>query len=305
MKRIAALFLMITGAAACSLIELPVEVAPAERTLVISSLMLGRTGMVVTVTRSFSPLDGRDVESLGEEFIETLLVRNGRVTLSGPTFYDTLGGGRDVPGFYAGFTPDIQNGDSLHVAVFDSVTGLTCRASTRLMPPVQPDSTRRDSVAVFDTWVHEMELWFTDPEEPNWYALHLYKASDVFFPADSTVFFGGNERVVSASHFSDRSAANAVVRRKITFDERVTSADTLVAVLSNVEEGYFRFLDARIRSGGLVSSLFSEPLNYPDNVENGYGYFSAHQPRALVIYPDNRTKKVKVGIKRIGMKPAE
>jgi hypothetical protein len=286
------LFFLITGLAACSLIELPVEVTPAERKLVISSVMVGRVGILVTATRSFSPLDGRDVESLGPDFIETLLVRNGRLELRYRNRIDTLAGGQDFPGFYAGLTPDIQDGDALTLTVFDSLAGLTCRAETRLMPPVVPDSVRRDSVKVFNEYFQTLDMWFTDPPERNWYALHVYRASGLFAEIDSTVFFQGNQRVLFSEQFTDRSAEGGIVRRGMSFDGLVQPSDTLVVVLSNIEEGYFRFLDARRRNGGLVSALFSEPLNFPDNVENGHGYFSAHQPRAMVVYPGRRSLKV-------------
>lgn len=73
-----------------------------------------------------------------------------------------------------------------------------------------------------------------------------------------------------------------VIRREVMWDADL-SGDTVVAVLSHIEEGYFRFLDARRRFDGIVASLANEPINLPGNVEGGYGYFSAHHPRAIIV----------------------
>lgn len=271
---------------ACELIELPVYVEPADQNLAVSSVMIGQSGLIVNLSRSFSVLSGRNVNDFSEDFIETLLVKDGLLTLSWQNRTDTLFGGTDIPGFYAVFTSGIQNGDSLRLSVRDTVAGLSCTARTRLMPPIEPDSVsdRYETVAGFD--LRTIVMSFQDPEEKNWYSLHVYSANRLSEGPDESVFLTGGESVLYSTQFSDAGAQDGRLRRAFSIGlDQDEANDTLVVVLSNIEEGYFRFLDARRRVSGVVSSFVSEPLNYPDNVEDGYGYFSAHQPRAVVFYP--------------------
>jgi hypothetical protein len=52
----------------------------------------------------------------------------------------------------------------------------------------------------------------------------------------------------------------------------------VIVTLSNVSKGYFDYLSARQRGGSGFAGALGEPITYPSNIVNGYGYFSSHYP---------------------------
>ncbi len=261
----------------CELFELPIKVDPADEALVISSVMINDETMIVTVTRSFSPLSGRSVNSLEEDLIASLFVLDGRVLVSNSLTSDTLPA-LGIPGFYGGESPESAAESLIHLSVYDSTTGLSVQATAKRMEPITIDTATYDRV-------HRLHVWIDDPVGPNYYALHVYNVPVGGDELDS-LFFRDSDLLLHSAVFTDRVAQNGQLSRQIALDPGI-AGDSVIVVLSNIEEGYYRFLDARRRTGGLIASLANEPINAPTNITGGYGYFSAHQLRAtLVIQKD-------------------
>ena len=275
----------------CDLVDLPIEVEPAPSQLVVSSVMGPNQSLLVTVSRSFSALSATDVDSLSSDFIGRLVVDSAGVFLGHGGRSDTLARLFDIPGLYSGVFPDMEPYQQLDLTVIDSLTGETVSATTALLPPValETASITEEIDAQGDTTT-VLTYRFEDLPGENYYVLHAYKlpaegvldslfVDDELNPAlrnddEEVVFY---ETLITDQAFTDTAITDTV---RIPF----FSVNESVAVsLAHISEGYFRFLDARSRAGGLVSSLANEPVNHPTNVIGGLGFFSAHQPRTVVV----------------------
>ena len=63
----------------------------------------------------------------------------------------------------------------------------------------------------------------------------------------------------------------------LSYYEPQYAQDTMVVSLSNISEGYYRYLSLRQKvSTNILGLIFGEPINYPTNVQGGLGYFSTH-----------------------------
>jgi hypothetical protein len=281
MSRFLLPILLVLTVASCELFELPLSVQPADEALVISSVSIGNGTMIVTASRSFSPLSGRSVTALEDDIIESLFVNRGLVILSSSAGIDTLSS-LPIPGFFGGFASLGPDGGLVHIQVRDSSTGLTAEATTTRMAAIGIDRSEYRDIRIGSFDVRRLRVWIEDPDGDNYYALHVYNLPLGSGNELDSLYFRDEELLLHSEVFTDRSATEGSLRRVVDLN-RGAAGDTVVAVLSNIDEGYYRFLDARRRTGGVVASLANEPINAPTNVIGGYGYFSAHQLRAKVV----------------------
>ncbi|CAI8351496.1 MAG: Uncharacterised protein [Cryomorphaceae bacterium] len=74
----------------------------------------------------------------------------------------------------------------------------------------------------------------------------------------------------------------------VTASHSVTdwNQDSVFVSISNISEGYYNYLNARIRSGGLFASISREPVNHPTNIIGGYGFFTTHIPSVRIVKVD-------------------
>lgn len=275
----------------CDLVDLPIEVEPAPSQLVVSSVMGPNQTLLVTVSRSFSALSATDVDSLSSDFIGRLLVDSAGVFLGHGGRSDTLSHLFDMPGLYGGVFPELEPYQQLDLTVLDSLTGETVSATTALLPPVELEmvslteeiDTQGDTTTV-------LAYRFVDPPGESYYVLHAYKLPasgvlDSLFINDEVnpaLRNDDEELVFYETLITDQAFADAVIADTVRIPFFAVNESVAVS-LAHISEGYFRFLDARRRTGGLISSLANEPVNHPSNVIGGLGFFSAHQPRAVVV----------------------
>jgi Domain of unknown function (DUF4249) len=64
---------------------------------------------------------------------------------------------------------------------------------------------------------------------------------------------------------------------------RFSVGDTVAIVLANISEAYYNYLQDGIDGQNSISALVSEPLNFPTNVQNGYGFFNLQVPDVRVF----------------------
>ncbi len=287
MKRIV-LFLSIV-LCGCSIADLPVDVEPAESELVVSSIRVGDVAMLVTVSRSFSALSATSVDSLEADLVNTLLVDDALVTLSHPTGTDTLLQVPDTPGVYTLIVPDnLQPYDLLTLSVVDFTTGQSIEATTEWLPVATLDAVSLVEESDGDSTAFRLSYAFEDLPGENYYALYGYKIAEddsveIEDPENPLASLNSNELIFYRALIADQAADGTLYDESVLiFDEELASADVFVT-LAHISEGYFRFLDARQRTGGLISSLVNEPVNHPTNVQGGLGYFSAHLPTLFEV----------------------
>lgn len=269
---------------ACLPEDLLIEVAPAEPQIVIASQTLPGDILIVFVSRSFSALEGNE-DSLSTDFAEQILVDSAsvRITINGQI--DTLNALEDVPGIYISrFNLPIDEGE-IRLDVFDSLTGQEVYAVTAALPQVAPDTVSFLEEIIQGDTVHRIHYAFTDSAETdNWYVINVfdpvvYAAS---FEENPLGLIGGDEWVFYEELISDQVLTENKVERTVQVENRVIS-DTVAFFMANISEGYFRFLDARQRSNGIIASATSEPINFPSNVEGGLGYFAVQRPTIRLV----------------------
>lgn len=269
-----------------------VEVEPAEERLVISSLFIPDSIIFVTVTRSFSALSAENLEGLEEDLINTLLVDRARVTVTSKGQSQTLT--RLSPGVYIGSLNESSPLDLFFLDVYDSTRDISVSSQTHLAPQVRFDSVGFSlSLSGTDT-SSVLYYQFRDrPNEDNWYLVQGFETptfanpenvefdinnGEVTLKTDTSnqVFFQPNANILFTTLISDLTLESDTVSNEVTLD--FLPRDTVIFVLINIDQGYYDFLQARRRSGGIITSLTSEPVNHPSNIQGGYGYFTMHLP---------------------------
>lgn len=247
-------------------IEINVDSAPSK--LVVFSHAVPNNVMIISLTKSFSLLDGIDEDQFEDMLVSGATVQ---VKVDGQNydFYELN------PGFYASFTSLISDAKNFELTV--NHEGEVVTASTTTSTPVnfttfQPSVDKTST----DTTVH-IQLKFQDiPNESNFYMINVYRNNGGSTFDGVNYFENGNNALAETILLSDLEF-NGTYEKKHTFDN-LHHEDSIAVTLSNVSEEYYNYLILRNESGSVFNQLNLEPLNYPTNVMNGYGFFNAHIP---------------------------
>ena len=279
---------LLTG---CGIENLPISVEPAEPQVAVSSLIGPSETLFITLSRSFSALSAEDANDLTQDALERLLIENAFVTLEYEGFIDTLRSVFDIQGLYGTQLKSFNNFQSMKLTVFDSTTSESISSESRLLPQVEADSifvVRRDTSINF---LADFTYNIVDPVGDNFFVIQAYQFTDPDTTQnDSTqndLFFSDAGFLIYEQLLTDRGAENGIIKKEDIL-EFTSTTDSALVVITNISEGYYNFLEARQRSGGILSSLANEPVNHPTNIENGVGYFSAHRPRAFIIIVEHQ-----------------
>lgn len=273
----------------CSVESLPISVEPAEQQIAVSSLVGPEETFFVTLSYSFSALSAEDADQLSEDFLERILIDRAFATLQYGNTIDTLESLGDIPGLYGTELQFFEDFQLMELSVYDSSTTETVTASSELLPQVDFQEISITHQQSDIEGLVQLNYSIPDRPEENFYLVQAYQLardgnSDT--TAAQNIFFSEGNLLVFEQLLTDRGAdEDGLITKEESF-EFTSSTDSALVVLTNISEGYYNFLEARRRSGGLVSSLANEPVNHPTNVNNGVGYFSAHQPRLRVVPVD-------------------
>jgi hypothetical protein len=268
------------GFSSCQPDPIDIGVAPAPAKLVVTSQIIPGQTMIVGLTRSFSALSSEgNGGAIDSTFLDSVLVSGAQVTVRHPGGRDTLF--EIAPGIYASINVLLSSYGSYTLYAKDVITNLEVTAATQLLPAVDFDSI----VPVFtytpgDTTIF-IHYEITDlPTESNYFVLNYYRLNrDTSASFDPNTFFQrGQNQLVAFDLISDTDFDQ---NGRLTRDRELTTvgtSDTIAVTLSHITKGYYEFLTAYKRSGSLLNQLTGEPINFPSNVEGGYGYFNAHFP---------------------------
>lgn len=270
----------------CTPKGIDIDVAPAESKIVVASQIVPQKNMIVSLTRSFSPLEPiATSDQVPQELLNKFLVNNAFVTVSYNGQTDTLD--MLIPGIYFSTNTLLTNYNDYTLTVYDPSTGLSASALTTMLPQVPFDTvypiiTRTPGV---DTTVAIRYVLTDNPNEENYYVInYILKQSSGGANLDISSYFGnGSNKILSEYELlNDASFTNNVYSHLSTLQD-VTPNDSIAVEVSNITRGYYEFLTASKRTGGLLTQLTSEPIHFPTNVVNGYGYFNAYYPNAKVF----------------------
>lgn len=264
-------------------IDIDLEQAPPK--LVISSQIVPNAFTIITVSKSFAALEsseGSADDSTTNSFIDQLMVKEAKVSISYNNTKNDLYKLPDAPGIYTSFAiPHIVNTEYT-LNVYDPETGMSVSAKAIMLKTIPFDSisaTRGEGEDSSNVIVH---IAFTDPgDEVNWYLINFY-TSKKDSSQQGSLFEKQTASEVSVLLSDESFDSPSVSGQKTMYN---WSSDTLFASISNISQAYYDYLLARKKSGGIVSSMLSEPISYPSNVNGGYGFFTTHFPyiQAVVV----------------------
>ena len=89
--------------------------------------------------------------------------------------------------------------------------------------------------------------------------------------------------------YSSKDAVNNKLMKTITLS--AAGSDTIDVEIAKIDGGYYKYLDAYIKTGYLVNQLTGEPVNLPSNMSNGYGYFTMHSSKRVRVDMNTITPK--------------
>ncbi|MEO5642427.1 MAG: DUF4249 family protein [Bacteroidia bacterium] len=268
----------------CQPKPIDIDVPPAEERLVIASQILPNSIMVVGLTRSFSPLDpaGHD-DTLQNDFLDRILVADAIVTVTHPSGTDTLY--MITPGIYASINVLLVDYGIYTIHAKDPATGLEVTATTELLPRVFFDSIQPYKQVVLGDTVPFVHYELSDyGAASDYYVVCYYRKSQDTSAFDLNSYFSQGTNQLNA--FDLITDQDFDVHGKLTRNNQlndVSNTDTIAVTVSHITKGYYEFLSAYKRSSSLFNQLSGEPINYPTNVEGGYGYFNTHFPEVRIF----------------------
>jgi len=262
-------------------IDIDLEQAPVK--LVISSQVVPNALTLITVSKSFGALENagvNDKDTTQNTFIDQLMVKDAKVSISYNNVKDDLIKIPDAPGIYASLTTPHLVNTEYTLNVYDPETGMSVSAKATMLKTIPFDSLRAVRGEGKDSNNVVVHLDFTDPpNEINWYLINFYSVGDDTTQQGS-LFEKQSASEISVLLSDDSFEESHVSGKKIMYS---WPNDTLFASISNISQGYYDYLMARKKSGGIVSSMLSEPISYPSNVEGGYGFFTTHFPDIQLV----------------------
>jgi hypothetical protein len=265
--------------------------------LVVTSQMLSNQTVLVQVSRSFGALTFSEDngDSLSNELLDELLVDSARVVLSHAGEMDTLLNLSN--GLYLSLGTTLVPGERYLLTVYDFVSGEQVMAETEVLPPVALGELshyfERNVLQLGDSSLSDtllaLDLSFDDLPGDNYYMVNLYRISQpdsqVVTNPDELFSLNGNSNR-NTYPLSDQLYRSGSIRDTL-FNSSFRPGDTLGVSLSHISPLYYQYLTTRQRSSNSIfANLLGEPVNYPSNVEGGYGLFTLHLPTVQVLVLD-------------------
>ncbi|GCC52665.1 DUF4249 domain-containing protein [Chryseotalea sanaruensis] len=254
---------------------LPVDNIPKlETKIVVSSQIIPNTGLVVFVSKSIGALDAGD-DSDPESLIEQIAISDALVTLSVDENLDTLENLGN--GLYGNIILDWQNNVDYTLTVNTTSLG-SVSAVTRL-----PDfvSFNEVSATIFDNGfdsLAQIAYRLNDPIGENYYMINVQRfrssqeLGNLVNPRIFTKLFDDKE-------FDGEEKAETF---NVLFQE-FSEGDSIAVSMANISKAYYDFLKVRSDNRFSFVEFAGEPINYPTNVQGGYGYFNLHTPDIRVF----------------------
>jgi hypothetical protein len=243
--------------------------------------------MLVSLTRSFSILSDGYTDtaeaSITNDLMEKLLVSDAIVTVSYSNKTDTLF--MVAPGMYASVTTPQYSGIPYTLHAIDKDHNLEITATENMLGKVNFD----EASFVYEDKALKFKYKFTDPSANNYYMLNVYhKNSEAVDPnnVDVSTFLSSGNKYANSIIFSDLNFNGKTTYGTLDMSEYIPqyAQDTMIVSLSNISEGYYRYLSLRKKAGNnILTQVMGEPINYPTNVQGGLGYFSTNFPDTKVL----------------------
>lgn len=250
------------------------DIPKLETKIVVSSQIIPNTGLVVFVSRSIGALDAGD-DSDPENLIAQIAISDAVVTLSVNDNLDTLENLGN--GLYGNIIMDWQTNIDYTLTVHTTSLG-SVHAVTRL-----PDfvSFNEVSATIFDNGfdsLAQINYNLTDPIGENYYMINVQR-----FRSSQELSSLVNPRIFTKL-FDDKEFDGQ--QKSETFNvlfQEFSEGDSIAVSMANISKAYYDFLKVRSDNRFSFVEFAGEPINYPTNVQGGYGFFNLHTPDVRVF----------------------
>lgn len=277
MRTASASFLILLFATLFSCLPDPLEIENLPKLtpkIVVSTQIVPGQGLVVFLTKSIGALDaGRG--SNASELLSQIAIEDATVILTSTASQDTLANLGD--GFYGGITSTWQTGVEYTLNV-NSVSMGRVQATTKVQQPVRFDAvSARIFATAFDS-LAQIKYGLTDPKGKNYYMINVQRFSarqQITSLLNPRIF----TRLVDDQPFEGRAFQEQF---NVLFTE-FSQGDSVAVSMANINQDYFQYLKLRNDSRFGFAEFASEPINYPTNVQGGYGFFNLHTPDIRVF----------------------
>ena len=265
------------GLFSCEPDPIEIELPPHEPKLVIATQVFPEKYMVVQVSKSFSSLAGPgDSIASDTTLLKALMVEHALVQISFNGQTETL---KHLGGGFYYSTKILQNYRQRYTLfVKDSISGLECTAATEMLAPIAFDKVEPKVTRTATDTTLALNYELTDPEpQKNFYLITLVGASK-----KNVIPWQGPKSIRQIQEQMILLNDDQFTNGKFSKTEKLElqTSDSLVVAVSNISEPYYQYLELYQKSNGVINQLTGEPINLPTNIQNGYGFFNAHNPTA-------------------------
>lgn len=265
---------------ACQPNDIEIDLPEHEPRLSIFSQVIPDQVMLVTVTKSFNSLKPADDIKGDSALINQLMVSNAivKVHFSGRTVVLH----NSSPGIYISTSVLQVPNQQYTLEVLDPATGLTCSATSTMLEKVSFDDLKVKSEITSADTNHVLEYTISDVAGKDNYYLVTYT------PLNKRAGARNNNPFLSVSPpqnnyqlLTDRLFTEGQHNGKLSLNAE--AGDTLAVSLINISEEYYKYLVVYQKSGRVFNQLTGEPIDFPTNIKNGYGFFTTHNPDVRII----------------------
>ncbi|MEQ9412488.1 MAG: DUF4249 domain-containing protein [Cyclobacteriaceae bacterium] len=279
MTRILTGWVIVSFLAGCLPEPLPVNNIPnVDSKIVVSSQLVPDQSVAILLTRSFGALDANG-DSDPTELIDQIAINDATVIIEGMGLSDTLT--LIDAGVYGSVSiPFVDEG--FYTLYVDSPTMGKVSATTQVKTAVTFNSL---DAAINDTGFDTLATIgysLMDIPGKSYYMVNVqyFTNEESFEPQDflnPNIFIHLTEDEPEKDSELMGDSFNAIFRRDFF------PGDTIIMQLSNIDKGYYDFLQVRKDARFNFSDFLGEPVNYPSNVVGGLGWFTLSFPDVRVI----------------------
>lgn len=286
MKNLVYILFAIALLFSCRPKPIPIELPPHEAKLVLNTQIIPNEIILVGITRTIGALafSEENGDTTSQALLDSLLVENATVVVSYGSSSDTLF--EIESGLYASVSTPQYTDQLYTIHVVDHDKGLECTASSYMLEQVQMDTLIANYSNDEDSLL-SIQVDFTDLNDQNFYMINVYKRkddNDAEAGQDVNNYFANGSNVLLHTELiDDRLYEGSGISAQLEFTG-IESNDSIAVALSHISEEYFNYVTLRNKSSNWFSEITQEPINYPTNVINGYGFFNTHYPDVKFLF---------------------
>jgi len=266
---------------------LEIDIPQTKPKLAIFSQIIPNQIVAITVTRSFTALTDIASSTSPDNSLKGVLVSRALVTISHNQITDTLK--KLTDGLYGALNISLIAGENYELNVWDSTSGEHINSFAKVLPIVEDSLKINVTRNVSDT-SYSINIKMKDnPALDEYYYFNVSNLGKNDLLNQASTFFS---TVNSNRNFiltTDKEAINGFVQKEYLSGSNTenlltsTNKDSVSIVVASISKDYYDFLNAYQKGNSFFAQIFGEPINYPSNINNGVGIFTAHLPKFYFI----------------------